>query len=151
MAPLPGVVRQPSGSVRYSRNFDRPSSSGRSFSFSCSSSSHFSTPHYSGLPNFLPHQDHPCPPCQIEDLRTKADKEVTAQAIAEFPHLTREMLVRNGRVREDWASKLTLEKYVDEKRQEEREVWLHVTRKWMQDLKKARVLIAEEDGLGLFG
>jgi len=128
----------------------RPSSAGKSFSFSCNSSNHYPTPHYSGLPNFLPHQDHPCPPCQLEELRQKADRDVTREAKVEYPSLTGEMLVRNGMIKE-WQAKPTLDKYVDERRTEEREMWLHVGRKWTQDLKKARVLVAEEDGLGLLG
>ena len=44
---------------------------------------------------------------------------------------------------------MTLEKYVSEKRQEEKEMWLHVVRKWTQDLRKLRVLLAAEDGLAL--
>jgi ribosomal protein L19E len=79
----------------------------------------------------------------------QGDREVTMQARKEYPHLKGEMLVRNGRIREDWESNLTLDKYVNEKRQEEKEMWLHVIRKWTQDLKKMKVLLAEEDGLGL--
>lgn len=59
------------------------------------------------------------------------------------------MLVRNGRVWEDWQHKPTLEHFIEEKRVEERQMWLHVTRKWAQDLKKTRILVSEEDGLGL--
>jgi hypothetical protein len=61
------------------------------------------------------------------------------------------MLVSPGRQWEDWQTKPTLESYMEEKRSEERQMWLHVTRKWTQDLKKVRVLVAEEDGLGLLG
>jgi len=151
-APLPGVALQPTGTLQYcTTSPSRPRSmSSRSFSFSCNSSNHYLTEHYLGLPGFLPHQDHPCPPCQIESYRDTGDREATAQAKAEFPHLTGEMLVRNGRIREDWQSNLTLEKYVEEKRTDERQMWLHVVRKWTQDLKKVRVLVSEEDGLGLF-
>lgn len=77
------------------------------------------------------------------------DKEATQSAKAEFPHLRGEMLIRNGRVREDWERSLTLEKYVDEKRTDEKQLWSKVVRKWTQDLKKCRVLVSEEDGLGL--
>lgn len=79
----------------------------------------------------------------------QGDREVSLQARKEFPNLRGEMLVRNGRIRENWESNLTLERYVSEKRQEEKEMWLHVVRKWTQDLKKLRILLAEEDGLGL--
>jgi hypothetical protein len=103
------------------------------------------------LPSYLPHQNHPCPPCQLEELRIKSDKEAIASARAQYPHLTSEMLVRNGRVWEDWQTKPTLEEFVEETRSDERQMWLHVTRKWTQDLKKLRVLVAEEDGLGLLG
>jgi len=150
-APLPGVARQPTGTLKYcTTSPGRPrSTSSRPFSFSCSSANHHPNEFYIGLPSFLPHQDHPCPPCQLEDFRKQGDREVTLQAKKEFPHLRGEMLVRNGRVREDWERNLTLEKYVSEKRQEEKEMWLHVMRKWTQDLRKMRVLLAEEDGLGL--
>jgi len=60
-------------------------------------------------------------------------------------------MVKNGRRQDEWEGKLTLERYVEEKRQEEREMWLHVGRKWTQDLRNARVLVAEEDGLGILG
>lgn len=81
----------------------------------------------------------------------KADRNATASAIAQFPHLTKDMLVRDGRVWEEWQKKPTLEEFVEEKRSDERQMWLHVTRKWTQDLKKLRVLVSEEDGLGLLG
>jgi len=87
----------------------------------------------------------------MEEYREKSDREAISSARSQFPHLTSEMLVRNGRVWEDWQTKPTLEKFVEEKRVEERQMWLHVTRKWTQDLKKGRVLVSEEDGLGLFG
>ena len=38
---------------------------------------------------------------------------------------------------------------MDEKLQEEKEYWHHLTRKWTQDLRRAKILVAEEDGLGL--
>jgi len=103
------------------------------------------------LPTYLPHQNHPCPPCQLEEQRMKADRDATATALAQYPHLTSEMLVKDGRVWEDWQTKPSLEGFVEEKRSDERQLWLHVTRKWTQDLKKVRVLVAEEDGLGLLG
>jgi len=150
--PLPGVIRQPSGSVQYCHNYNRkPTSIEKPYRFSCSSSDHYPTPHYATLPTFLPHQDHPCPPCQIEDLRIQSEREVAAAAMAEYPHLTGDMLVRNGRKQDEceWLSKITMENYVNERRMEDKQIWLHVTRKWTQDLKRARVLVAEEDGLGL--
>jgi len=152
MAPLPGVARQPSECGDLALRFSRTDSfSSKSFTFSCSSSGHYPTPHYMNLPTYLPHQNRPCPPCQLEELRMRSDKEAIASARAEYPHLTGEMLVRNGRVWEDWQTKPTLEKFIEEKRSDERQMWLHVTRKWTQDLKKLRVLVAEEDGLGLLG
>jgi len=87
----------------------------------------------------------------MEEFRIRADKEATAEALAQYPHLTSEMLVRDGRIWEDWQTKPTLEQFVEEKRTDARQMWLHVTRKWTQDLKKMRVLVAEEDGLGLLG
>jgi hypothetical protein len=149
-APLPGVAFQPAGTVSYCQNMARPrSQSDKSFSFSCSSREHAAIYHYTALPNFLPHQNHPCPPCQLENLKTLGDQEAISAAKAEYPHLKGEMLVRNGRIREDWESNLTLDKYIDEKRTDERQMWHHVVRKWTQDLKKMRVLLDEEDGLAL--
>lgn len=87
----------------------------------------------------------------MEEYRAKADRDAIISAKTQFPHLTSEMLVRNGRVWEDWQTKPTLENFVEERRVEERQMWFHVTRKWTQDLKKGRVLISEEDGLGLLG
>jgi len=151
-APLPGVARQPAECGQLGHRFSRSQSfSSKGFHFSCTSSSHYMTPHYMGLPTFLPHQDHPCPPCQLEEARTKADREAIASARAQYPHLTGEMLVSDGRVWQEWQTKPSLEKYVEEKRSDERQVWFHVTRKWTQDLKKVRVLVSEEDGLGLLG
>lgn len=70
-------------------------------------------------------------------------------ARAEYPRLTEEMLIRGGCIKE-WQTKPSWEQYAEEKVTEEREMWVHVTRKWMQDLKRCRVLVSEEDGLGLF-
>ena len=149
-APLPGVIRQPAGTLQYCRtNTSRLQPKSRPFSFSCSSSSHHPNEHYLGLPGFLPHQDHPCPPCQVEDFRRQGDREVTLQARKEYPSLRGEMLVHNGRIRENWESNLTLETYISEKRTDEKQMWHHVVRKWTQDLGKLRVLVSEEDGLGL--
>jgi len=151
-APLPGVARQPKECGELGRRFTRTESfSTKAFHFVCTSSSHYLPPHYMALPNFLPHQDHACPPCQLEEHRLKADREAVASARKQYPHLTCEMLVSPGRQWEEWQTKPTLEKYVEEKRSEERQLWLHFTRKWIQDLKKVRVLVAEEDGLGLMG
>jgi len=146
MTTLPGVARQPASCVQYSCKL---SSAEKLFSFSCSSSSHYAVPHYANLPGFLPHQNHECPPCQLELLRVQSDADVARAAKAEYPHLHAEQLVRNGRRQDEWQGKLTLQRYVEEKRQEERELWEFVRRKWTQDLKAARVLVAEEDGLSL--
>lgn len=141
--PLPNVARQPAGCVKIQRRHsDKP------FSFSCSNSSHYATPHYTSLPLFLPHQDHPCPPCQLTQLRSKGETDVLRQAKIEHPKLTEEMLIRNGCIKE-WQDKPTLAAYLEERVTEERQMWHHVTRKWTQDLRKCRVLVAEEDGLGL--
>jgi hypothetical protein len=149
-APLPGVALQPAGTLRYCHSdLNRPRSASKPFSFACSSSSHYATEHYLLLPGYLPHQDHACPPCQVEDLRRRGDREAILLAKKEFPNLRGEMLVRNGRIREDWESNLTLEKYIDEKRTDEKQMWLHVIRKWTQDLRKIKVLLSEEDGLSL--
>ena len=145
--PLPNVAKQPSGSVHAALQ-KRPSSA-KPFKFSCQSSDHVMTPHYYGLPSYLPHQDHTCPPCQLEEMRGKGQTEAIRQAKKEYPSLTTEMLVRAGCIKE-FQRKPTWDEYVDEKLTEDREMWHHVTRKWTQDLKRCRVLIAEEDGLGLF-
>ena len=144
---LPGVARQPASAVQYCR---KVGSAEKPFTFTCSSSSHYPVSHYASLPSFLPHQDHACPPCQLENLRRQADQDALQSAKAEYPHLKAEQLVKNGRRQDEWQGKMTLERYVDDKRQEEKEVWLHITRKWTQDLRVARVLVAQEDGLGLF-
>jgi len=119
------------------------------YKFTCTSSNHYPVPHYATLPSFLPHQDHACPPCQLERLRDDNIREACSSARAQYPHLTAEQLVKNGKSQEAWEGKLTLERYIDEKQQEEREYWHHLTRKWTQDLRKARILVAEEDGLSL--
>ena len=152
MAPLPGVARQPAECGDFGSKFTRTqSNSQKAFSFACQSSSHYPTPHYMNLPGYLPHQHHSCPPCQLEECRQRSDDEAIRSAKTQFPHLTTDMLVRNGRVWEDWQTKPTLQDFIEEKRTEERQMWLHVTRKWAQDLKKSRVLVSEEDGLGLLG
>ena len=71
------------------------------------------------------------------------------QAKKQYPSLTVEMLIRDGTIKE-FQEKPPWAQYCDEKTTEEREMWIHVTRKWTQDLKKCRVLVAEEDGLGLW-
>ncbi|KIV97746.1 hypothetical protein PV10_01456 [Exophiala mesophila] len=150
MAPLPGVIKQPAECGDLARKFSRTQSySQKTFAFACQSSSHYPTPHYMNLPSYLPHQHHSCPPCQLEEFRHQGDVDAIRTARAQFPHLTTDMLVRNGRVWEDWQHKPTLESFVEEKRVEERQMWLHVTRKWAQDLKRTRILVSEEDGLGL--
>lgn len=150
-APLPGVALQPAGTASYCQlTTGRPrSQSAKSFSFSCSSKEHAAIYHYAGLPSFLPHQNHPCPPCQLENLKASGDQEAVALAKSEFPRLRGEMLVRNGREREDWQHTVTLESYISEKRTDEKQMWHWVIRKWTQDLKKLKILISEEDGLGL--
>lgn len=148
--PLPGVAIQPAGCVRMGRG--KHTVSTKSFSFTCKSSDHYPTPHYLDLPAFLPHQDHPCPPCQLQQLRVDGDIDTIRSARAEYASLSEEMLVHDGRTWDpEIMTKPTMEKYVEERRTEEREMWVHVSRKWTQDLKKARVLVAEEDGLGLMG
>ena len=82
-------------------------------------------------------------------MREKGEDDMAKQARAQYPKLTVEMLIRAGTIKE-FQKKPTWEQYVDEKITEEREMWHHVTRKWTQDLKRCRVLVAEEDGMGLF-
>lgn len=149
-APLPNVAKQPSGSVKIATGLAiaRRPNSANPFKFTCQTSDHFMPPHYLGLPSHLPHQGHSCPPCQLQEMRSKGESDAYRQAAKEHPRLTVEMLIRGGNIKE-WQEKPTLEQYTDEKLTEEREMWVHVTRKWTQDLKRARVLVSEEDGLGL--
>ena len=146
--PLPNVAKQPDGCVQIAVMNRRPSSA-KPFRFTCQSSNHILTPHYIGLSAHLPHQDHTCPPCQLQEMRTKGESDAVKQARIQYPSLTEEMLIRAGTIKE-FQKKPTWDEYVDEKVTEEREMWHHVTRKWTQDLSKCRVLVAEEDGLGLF-
>lgn len=145
--PLPNVAKQPKGCVQVAMHNKRPSSA-KPFKFTCQSSSHVMPPHYLGLPSHLPHQTHSCPPCQLQEMRTKSEQDAVKQARTQYPKLTVEMLIRDGTIKE-FQEKPTWEQYVDEKTTEEQELWHHVTRKWTQDLKRCRVLVAEEDGLGL--
>jgi hypothetical protein len=102
-SPLPGVARQPSECGDLGKRYSRQQSfSAKAFRFACNGSGHHATPHYSALPNFLPHQDHDCPPCRLQEARMKGDREVIAAANREFPHLTGEMLVSDGRRWEEW-------------------------------------------------
>jgi hypothetical protein len=147
MTALPGVARQPASAVQYCRK--SASKLEKPYRFTCTSSNHYPVPHYATLPSFLPHQDHPCPPCQLERLRDDNIRETSASAHRQYPSLKAEQLVKNGRPQTEWEGKLTLERYVEEKCQEEREFWHHLTRRWTQDLRKAKILVAEEDGLSL--
>lgn len=148
--PLPNVARQPNGCVKLAAGLAvaRRPNSANPFKFVCQSSDHILAPHYLGLPSHLPHQDRACPPCQLQEMRTKGEADAYRQAAKEHPRLTTDMLIRGGNIKE-WQEKPTFEAYADEKITEEREMWVHVTRKWTQDLKRVRVLVAEEDGLGL--
>jgi len=137
------------------------------FSFACSCI-HSPPPHYTALPTFLPHQTHDCPPCQLEYLRAKSDTDIIADAKATWP-LVKEQRIQDARKMgcgasvvgvsqaraelcgEYWVGEGALERYVEERRQEEKEMWFCVGRKWVQDLKKCGVLMQVEDGLGLLG
>lgn len=148
MAALPGgVAHQPSSTICYAR---KPAAREKPFTFACRSSTHHPVPHYATLPPFLPHQDHACPPCQLELMKRAGDRQVGLDARAAWPALKAEHFVVNNVAQDKWAGRPTLDWYVGEKRQEERELWLHVTRRWTQDLRGKKVLVDEEDGLGLF-
>jgi len=82
-------------------------------------------------------------------MRVEGDREVSAAARASYPSLTAEQLIINNIRQDNWEGKPTLQWYVGEKRQEEKELWLHVTRRWTQDLRSKKVLLDEVDGLGL--
>jgi len=146
-AALPGVAKQPSSTIQYCRKMTHTE---KAFAFKCSSSNHYPVPHYATLPAFLPHQDHACPSCQLEDMRIAGDREVHAQALAQYPSLTAEQLIVNNIRQDKWEGKPTLEWYVSEQRAEEKQLWMMVTRKWTQDLRSKKVLVDEEDGLGLW-
>jgi len=73
-----------------------------------------------------------------------------ADAKATWP-MVQEQRKNDGRSVGDWTGEAAFDRYMDERRREEKEMWFFVGRKWVQDLKTARVLVAEEDGLGLLG
>ena len=76
-------------------------------------------------------------------------RETIRDAEATHPHLTQEMLIIDNK-RQD-VEIPSLEKYVDEKKSEEKQFWFCVIRKWEQDLRMKNVLVKEEDGLSLSG
>jgi len=82
-------------------------------------------------------------------MRLEGDRQVEKDARKQYPSLTAEMLVVNN-IRQDALGKPTLERFVAEKRLEEKQLWWSVTRRWTQDLKGRKVLVDEEDGLGLW-
>lgn len=119
------------------------------FSFACSYI-HAPAPHYTALSHFLPHQDHDCPPCQLEFQRAKSQSQVASECRSTWP-LVQEQRKQEVRGVGDWEGPEALTRYVQSQQQEEKEMWYFVSKKWVQDLKAARVLMNEEDGLGLIG
>jgi len=71
MTALPGVAKQPSSCIQYARKATQYE---KAYKFTCSSSNHYPLPHYSTLPSHLPHQNHDCPQCQLENMRLEGDR-----------------------------------------------------------------------------
>ena len=122
----------------------------KTFSFTCKHD-HAPPPHYDSLPAFLPHQNHDCPCCQFDAVRVKSDTDITSDAVSSWP-MVRDDRVKSGRPEWEWdESRGALDRYIEERRQEEREMLFMVTRKWEQDLRGMRVMCDGEGGCSLMG
>jgi hypothetical protein len=122
----------------------------KTFSFACNHD-HAPPPHYDSLPAFLPHQNHDCPCCQFEAVRARSDIDITADAISSWP-LVREDRQKSRRPDWEWKDSLgAQQRYIDERRQEEKEMLFMVARKWEQDLRAMRVMCDGEGGASLMG
>lgn len=122
----------------------------KTFSFACNHD-HTPPPPYDSLPAFLPHQNHDCPTCQFECVRARSDHEITADAVGSWP-LVREDRQKTKRPAWEWKESLgAQERYIEERRQEEKEMLYMVARKWEQDLRGMRVLCDGEGGASLTG
>lgn len=122
----------------------------KTFSFACTHD-HVPPPCYDSLPAFLPHQNHNCPCCQFGAVRARSDRDITADAVSSWPLVREDRRTSN---RPDWEWKESLgaqERYIDERRQEEKEMLFMVARKWEQDLKGMRVMCDGEGGVSLIG
>jgi hypothetical protein len=122
----------------------------KTFSFACSHD-HAPPPQYDSLPAFLPHQNHDCPCCQFEAVRARSDSDIIADAVGSWS-LVREDRQENKRPEWEWKESLgAQERYIDERRQEEKEMLYMVARKWQQDLKAMKVVCDGEGGASLMG
>jgi hypothetical protein len=122
----------------------------KTFSFACNHD-HAPPPQYDSLPAFLPHQNHDCPCCQFEAVRCRSDSDIVADAIGSWA-LVREDRQKTNRPEWEWKESLgAQERYVEERRQEEKEMLFMVARKWEQDLKAMRVICDGEGGASLMG
>jgi hypothetical protein len=122
----------------------------KTFSFACSHD-HAPPPQYDSLPAFLPHQNHDCPCCQFEAVRARSDSDIIADAVGSWS-LVREDRQKNKRPEWEWKESLgAQERYIDERRQEEKEMLYMVARKWQQDLKAMKVVCDGEGGASLMG
>ena len=122
----------------------------KTFSFACNQD-HAPPPSYDSLPAFLPHQNHDCPCCQFEAVRTRSDEDITADALSSWS-LVKEDRQKSKRPEWEWKENLgALERYVEERRQEEKEMLFMVARKWEQDLRGMRVMCDGEGGTSLMG
>lgn len=120
----------------------------KTFSFSCNQD-HAPPPEYDSLPAFLPHQNHDCPCCQFETVRARSDEDITQDAINSWP-LVREDRQSSNRREWEWNDNLgALDRYIEERRQEEKEMLFMVARKWEQDLRGMRVICDGEGGISL--
>lgn len=122
----------------------------KTFSFACNHD-HPPPPQYDSLPAFLPHQNHDCPCCQFEAVRARSDIDITADAVGSWP-LVREDRQKSKRPEWEWKESLGAQgRYIDERRQEEKEMLYMVARKWEQDLRAMRVMFGGEAGASLMG
>lgn len=122
----------------------------KTFSFACSHD-HAPPPQYDSLPAFLPHQNHDCPCCQFEAVRARSDTDIISDAVGSWS-LVKEDRQRTKRPEWEWKECLGAQKrYIEERRQEEREMLYMVARKWQQDLKAMRVICDDEGGASLMG
>lgn len=120
----------------------------KTFSFTCGPE-HPPPPAYDALPAFLPHQNHACPSCQFEAVRTRSDGEIAADALSSW-HLVKQDRQRTRRPAWEWMESLgAVERYVEERRQEEKEMLFMVARKWEQDLRALRVMCDAQGGTSL--
>jgi hypothetical protein len=84
-------------------------------------------------------------------VRVRSDTEIAADALASWP-LVREDRQKSKRPEWEWKeSSGAQERYVEERRQEEKEMLFMVARKWEQDLRAMRVMCDGEGGASLMG